>query len=158
MKGSGGSYATNSARRSSTILAREETITLIPVNRILSTPMKDVHDANYFAIRDSIRSVGVINPIHVVLRGNDFKLLDGRHRVRACREIGIPIIPATVSTMTDNEITESMLLASHHRVETSKEEYKTCLQRLIKQHPELTEEEIATKLGKTVRWLREKLK
>jgi len=120
--------------------------------------MKDMHDATYFAIRDSIKRLGVLMPIDVALVGNDYKLLNGRHRVRACRELGILEIPATIHTMTEREIVESQLLAPHHHIETSKTEYKQCLLRLIKEHPELTLEEIAGKLNKGVRWLKDKLK
>jgi ParB-like nuclease domain len=59
----------------------------IPHPRAIMLP--DLPPDQYAALKASIRDHGLQHPIKV-LKGTNF-LLDGRHRLRACRELGIPL-------------------------------------------------------------------
>ncbi len=50
-------------------------------------------------IADSIEAVGVIEPLIVVKNGERYHILSGRHRFRACRQLGKEEVPCFVKEM-----------------------------------------------------------
>lgn len=56
------------------------------------------------SLADSIDAIGLKTPIQVrLLPGPQLKLVAGRHRLEAARELGWEVVPALVSEMTDSE-------------------------------------------------------
>jgi ParB/RepB/Spo0J family partition protein len=50
---------------------------------------------------DSIRDMGVLEPILVRQKGDEYEVIAGRRRLEAARIIGLPTIPASVLDVTD---------------------------------------------------------
>ena len=62
-------------------------------DKILSQLVPEMTVAEYERFIDSVKSSGINTPIHI---NNDMTILDGRHRVRACKELGIREIDCLV--------------------------------------------------------------
>jgi ParB family chromosome partitioning protein len=74
-------------------------IRLLPVESL--TPDEgnrtiDESDEEFGALADSIRVLGVLQPLHVRELGDHFQIIDGERRWRACRRIGLREIPCQV--------------------------------------------------------------
>lgn len=133
---------------------RENKAALRPVNR---------KTEGYEELVESIRIRGVLNPI-VVRPMTDsetgeqyYGLVDGLHRWSASKDAGKSTIPANVITMDEAESLEAQIIGNIQRIETKPVEYSKGLQRLLSQNPLLTERELASKLGKSTSWIRERL-
>ena len=68
-------------------------------------------------IADSIEAVGVIEPLIVVKNGGRYHILSGRHRFRACRQLGKEEVPCFVREMniTDPEARYILLATNTDR-------------------------------------------
>lgn len=69
-------------------------------NNTFSELVPEMTTHEYDDLVNSIRKQGVRQPIHIL---SDKTVLDGRHRVRACKEIGIKEIQALVHELKEDE-------------------------------------------------------
>ena len=69
-------------------------------NNTFSELVPEMTTHEYDDLVNSIRKQGVRQPIHIL---SDKTVLDGRHRVRACKEIGIKEIQALSHELTEDE-------------------------------------------------------
>ena len=69
-------------------------------NNTFSELVPEMTTQEYDDLVNSIRKQGVRQPIHIL---SDKTVLDGRHRVRACKEIGINEIQALSHELTEDE-------------------------------------------------------
>ena len=113
----------------------------------------------FLGIVDSIRAVGVLNPIVVKKREGDdgYTLVDGLQRFTASIEAGRETIPAQVITADAQQTLEAQLMANVHRVEMRAVDYTKQLQRILSNNPLLTAAELSSNLGKSASWVSERL-
>ena len=81
-------------------------ITLIELNKIQPNSYNPnvVPEDILAKLRAEIRQKGLIQPIIVRSRGNDaYEVIDGEHRWRVCRELGMTAIPCIIQDFTDTE-------------------------------------------------------
>jgi ParB family chromosome partitioning protein len=71
------------------------------------------------ALAESIAAVGLINPIRVRADGDGFEVIAGRHRVEACRSLGLAEIDAYVVTDDDLHAELAMIDENLCRAELS---------------------------------------
>lgn len=152
---------------------QKTTLQHIPLAQIRENPvaLRSVNRTSeeYLGLVDSIRinhskgGPGVLNPINVrEAKDPDtgelvYGLIDGLHRFTAAQDAGLETIPAQVVTMSDAEILEAQIMANVHKVETKAAEYSKQLLRILAQNPTLTIAELSAKLGKTPKWLSDRL-
>lgn len=120
----------------------------------------DVESVKFLGLVDSIKTVGVMNPVVVRPSGEaaeSYVLVDGLHRFKASQAAGKAEIPANVITMDDAELMDAQLIANLHRVDTKPAEYSKHLLRMLAHNPYLTESDLAKKLSVPVEWLKERL-
>lgn len=55
---------------------------------------------------DSIEKMGLVTPILVTPRGDKYLVVNGRHRARACKQLGMREVDCAIVTMTDEEVGE----------------------------------------------------
>lgn len=114
-------------------------------------------------IVDSIRLQGVLNPISVRARKDEatgadyYEIVDGLHRFTAATEAGLTEIPTLVVDFNDDQILEAQLMANIHRVDTRPVEYSNQLKRILSRNTYMTEAELATKLGVSAGYIKERL-
>ena len=116
----------------------------------MSNPLPPLSEAEYQELRDSIQAVGIQVPIIVGVKG---EIIDGEHRVRACRELGITDIPRLVRTFaSEAERTAFIIqvnLARRHLSPEQTGEVRQKQHELARQLREegRTQQEVATMLG-----------
>lgn len=117
----------------------------------------------YIGLRDSIRDVGVLNPINVREQTDPetneiyFEIIDGLHRYSAAQDAGLTEIPVNVVSLDDSRTLEAQIMANVHKVETRPIEYTRQLQRMFAMNPTLTLAEMASKLNKSPAWVSQRL-
>lgn len=135
---------------------RENPVALRAVNR---------DSEGYIGLRDSIKDVGVMNPITVRQRTEDvdgqsisyFEIIDGLHRYCAATDVGLPKIPVQVLSLNDARTLEAQIMANVHKIETRPVAYTRQLQRIFAANPTLTLAEMAAKVAKSPGWISQRL-
>ena len=92
----------------------ESQIVLLPLSQLdeIDDQPFPINDSKVDQIADSIENVGVIEPIIVVKNGDRYNILSGRHRFRACQQIGKTEIPCYVKE-TDDTTARYILIATN---------------------------------------------
>lgn len=92
----------------------------IPIDTVVEHPLASSHPVytaeQFEALKQDISKVGQIEPV-TLYRG---KLVDGRHRVRALKELGISVVKADSlpNNMTINEVKKTVLATEIRRHQT----------------------------------------
>lgn len=84
----------------------------IPVSKVLPNPeqpRKDFDQESLESLAGSIKEVGLIHAITVEKAGDDYILLDGERRWRACQLIGLKEIEAEIRPVQNNDRSEERL-------------------------------------------------
>ncbi|MET0895553.1 MAG: ParB/RepB/Spo0J family partition protein [Acidimicrobiia bacterium] len=99
-------------------------------------------------LADSIREVGVLQPVLVRPAGDGYELIAGERRWRAARRVGLQTIPALVRETEDAAALEHALIENLHRDELNPLEEAAAYQQLIEDF-ELTHDDVANRVGKS---------
>jgi ParB family chromosome partitioning protein len=99
-------------------------------------------------LADSIREVGVLQPVLVRPVGDGYELVAGERRWRAARRVGLQTIPALVRATDDAEALEHALIENLHRDELNPLEEAAAYQQLIEDFG-LTHDVVASRVGKS---------
>ena len=99
-------------------------------------------------LTDSIRTLGLIQPITVRKTGNDrYQIISGERRFRACRQAGMDMIPAYIRDTNDQGMLEMAIVENIQRENLDPIEVAMSYQRLIEEC-NLTQEQMAFRVGK----------
>jgi ParB family chromosome partitioning protein len=99
-------------------------------------------------LADSIREVGVLQPILVRPVEEGYELIAGERRWRAARRVGLQRIPALVRETGDGDALEQALVENLQREELNPLEEAGAYQQLIEDFG-LTHEQVAAKAGRS---------
>ena len=122
----------------------------ISIDSILANPYQprsnwDLKEMEELA--DSIKVNGIIQPIVVRPKGNNFELIAGERRFRAARLAELKTIPAIIRIASDEELLELALIENIHRTDLNPIERARAFQNYMKTF-DLTQQEVANRLGK----------
>ena len=141
----------------SAMLSSKETDTIkssvneINIDEISVNPFQPRSNFNNTSLQElsiSIKNIGIIQPITVrKIENNNYQLISGERRLRACKEIGLKNIPAYVREANDQDSLEMALVENIHRQDLDAIEIAISYQRLIEEI-NLTQEELSDKIGK----------
>ncbi len=123
----------------------------VPVAAIRPNPYqpRDVFDEEAIAkLADSIREVGLLQPVLVRPAGDGFELIAGERRWRAARRVGLQVIPALVRETDDNTALEEALVENLQREDLNPLEEAAAYQQLIEDFS-LTHEQVAARVGRS---------
>lgn len=117
---------------------------------------------DFLGLVASIRGKGFFGAISVREKtGQDgvkyYELVDGLHRYTAAKAAGLDKINVDVVDLKDAEVLEAQIMANCHKVETRPIEYTNQLKRIIAMNPMMTEAELASKLGRSLQWIQNRL-
>jgi ParB family chromosome partitioning protein len=124
----------------------------LPVDAIEPNPRqpREVFDADALAeLVTSVREVGVLQP--VVVRETTpgrYQLIMGERRWRACREAGLPEIPAIIRDTSDDDLLRDALLENLHRQQLNPLEEAAAYQQLLAEFG-ATHDELADRIGRS---------
>jgi len=111
-------------------------------------PRSNFNDENLQELANSIRELGIIQPITVrKLDFNKFQLVSGERRFRASKIVGLTSIPAYIRLANDQESLEMALVENIQRQDLDPIEIALSYQRLIDEI-QLTQEKLSTRVGK----------
>ncbi len=125
--------------------------TEVELHRIIASeyqPRKNFKDDAIASLAESIKSVGVIQP--VILRRRDeggYQLIAGERRFRAAALAGLTRIPAIVKDVSPAEVLEMALVENIQREDLNPIETAEAYERLVGEF-KLTQEELSAKVGK----------
>jgi ParB family chromosome partitioning protein len=96
----------------------------------------------------SIREVGLLQPVVVRRQGDGYELVMGERRWRACQEAGLATIPAIVRDTDDTDMLRDALLENLHRAQLNPLEEASAYQQLLDDFG-CTHEELAARIGRS---------
>lgn len=122
----------------------------VPVDKILPNPYQPRQRFSADELDElgrSIQAHGVLQPVLVRRKGDQFELITGERRWRAARHIGLEAIPAIVREVTEPEMLELGLIENLQRENLNVIEEAEGYQSLNAKF-NLSQDEIAQKVGK----------
>ncbi len=122
----------------------------IPLSNIEVNPFQPRTQFNSSALEElanSIKELGVIQPITVRKNGTQFQLVSGERRFRASKLVGLETIPAYVRLANDQEMLEMALVENIQRQDLDAIEIALSYQRMIDEI-NLTQDEMSKRVGK----------
>jgi ParB family transcriptional regulator, chromosome partitioning protein len=122
----------------------------LPIERIhpnRKQPRKNFEETALQELAASIREQGVLQPIVVRRRGDDYEIVAGERRWRAASRAGLHEVPALVKEFSDAEALQAALIENIQRADLDPLEEADAYSRLIRDHS-LTQEEVAVAVGK----------
>ncbi|MDO5510283.1 MAG: ParB/RepB/Spo0J family partition protein [Weeksellaceae bacterium] len=122
----------------------------LDINKVIPNPTQPRTHFDPKALEElaqSIRTLGVIQPITVRKVGQNFELISGERRYRASQFVGLTHIPAYVRLADDAEMLEMALVENIQREDLDAIEIALTYQRLIDEI-NLTQEQMSNRIGK----------
>jgi ParB family chromosome partitioning protein len=128
-----------------------ERVQRVPLGRIRPCsfqPRKDFTPETLRELADSIREQGIVQPLIVRDRGDHFELIAGERRWRAAQLINLSEVPIIVREADDRAVLELALIENLQRENLNAIEEAQGYSELMSRF-QLTQEEVATKVGKS---------
>ncbi|MFP5415588.1 MAG: ParB/RepB/Spo0J family partition protein [Actinomycetes bacterium] len=123
----------------------------IPVHEIVANPKqpRTVFDEDDLQeLVESIREVGLLQPVVVRRLSEGYELVMGERRLRATRAAGLTTIPAIVRDTADHHLLRDALLENLHRVQLNPLEEAAAYQQMLDDF-ECTQEELASRIKRS---------
>lgn len=124
----------------------------IPVEEIRPNryqPRQDFDEAALETLKDSVKRIGIIEPLLVRrLPDQGYELIAGERRLRAAKLAGIQMVPAMIREYNDAEISEIALIENIQREDLNALEEAKAYDRLMKEFG-LTQDIMAKKIGRS---------
>lgn len=131
--------------------AAEGALRDVPIDEIEANryqPRERFEEASLLALADSIRELGVLQPVLVREAESGYELIAGERRWRAAKRAGLTTIPALVRTADDLASLEQAVVENLHRADLNPLEEAAAYQQLLEDF-ELSQTTLATRVGKS---------
>ena len=128
-----------------------ERVQRVALDRVRPCPFQPRKEFTAEALRelaDSIREQGIVQPLIVRERNGHFELIAGERRWRAAQIVNLSEVPVIVREADDRAVLELALIENLQRENLNAIEEAQGYSQLIGQF-QLTQEEVATKVGKS---------
>ena len=128
-----------------------ERVQRVPLERIVPCPFqprKDFAPDTLRELADSIKEQGIVQPLIVRERNGHLELIAGERRWRAAQLLGLTEVPVILRQADDRAVLELALIENLQRENLNPIEEAQGYAQLI-DHFQLTQEEVATKVGKS---------
>ncbi len=109
-------------------------------------PRKDFDPEDLAALKDSLATHGLLQPVVVRAAGTGYQLIAGERRLRAAKEVGWTEIPVRIVDFNDQQVFEAALVENIQRSDLNPIEKAQGFQAYLKQFS-VTHEELAKKIG-----------
>lgn len=137
-----------------------EQVIQIPVDQIQVNPYqprRHFEEEKLQELANSIRQMGIIQPIVVRRLGGIYELVAGERRWRAAMMADLKTIPGLVKEYTDSEVAQTALIENLQREDLGPLEEALAFQQLISNF-DIKQEELALRLGKSQSTIANKLR
>ncbi len=136
----------NAAQESQTSEPVELALDMVAPNP--AQPRTDMNEDAIQELADSIRKVGLLQPIIVRPLGDGYQIIAGERRWRAAKVAGLERIPVRVLTTSEVESLELALIENLQREDLNAIEEAHGYRRLLAEH-QMTQAELADKVSKS---------
>jgi len=122
---------------------------IMDVDRGVNQPRREFKDAELKELADSIRSLGVLQPVLVrkIAETGRFEIVAGERRWRAAQIAGLSQLPVIIQELSDKEALEIGIVENVQRENLNPLEEGAAYQRLVDEF-HLTQQDIADRVGK----------
>jgi ParB family chromosome partitioning protein len=123
----------------------------IDINKIepnIDQPRKHFDDGALQLLADSIKSVGIVQPIVVTDEGDYYRIVAGERRWRAARIAGLAAVPAIIRSMSKEQSLEVALIENLQRQDLNPVEEALGYSRLMEEFG-YTQERLSLSIGKS---------
>lgn len=141
--------AANTASNDTTVSGAQETfvkITTVEPNR--KQPRKNFDEDSLQELSDSIKQVGLIQPILVQDRKDHYEIIAGERRWRAAKMAGLKEVPVIIRDYSEQEIMEISLIENIQREDLNPIEEAQAYKRLLTEF-NLKQDEVAERVSKS---------
>ncbi|MCI7813339.1 MAG: ParB/RepB/Spo0J family partition protein [Lachnospiraceae bacterium] len=128
--------------------AVERTLKITEIEPNRDQPRKNFNEDALLELAESIKNVGIIQPIIVQKREEYYEIIAGERRWRAAKMAGLKEIPVIIKNFSDLEIVEIALIENIQRENLNPIEEAYAYKRLIDEF-KLKQDEIAEKVSKS---------
>lgn len=135
-------------------------VQLLDLNKIVNStynPRKDFRPETLQELADSIRQVGVLQPICVRPKDEGFEIVYGERRYWAAAMAGLKFIPALVRELSDAEAEDAAITENLQREDVTPREEAAAYKRALESGRH-TIESLVGKFGKSEAYIRSRLK
>lgn len=125
-------------------------IALIAIDLIVPNPTQPRTDFDENAINElaeSIKTLGIIQPLTLRKKDDKYEIISGERRYRASKIAGLAEVPAYITEADDSKALQMALVENIQREDLNSIEVAITYNRLIEEC-HLTQEELSTRLGK----------
>ncbi len=98
-------------------------------------PRLDINIVRLNDLADSIRQVGLLEPLVVRPVDDGYEVVVGERRYRASLQVGLKAVPCVVRHYTDDEVLELNLIENLQREDLSAVEKGNCCKQLLEKYP-----------------------
>ncbi len=123
----------------------------LPIERVQPNPKqprKFFAPENLAELTESIKVRGILQPVVVRRKGDNYELVAGERRWRAATQAGLHEIPAIVKEFSDRDALQAALVENIQRQDLDPLEEAEAYHRLINDHT-MTQEQVAAAVGKS---------
>lgn len=128
--------------------AVERTLKITEIEPNRDQPRKNFNEDALLELAESIKNVGIIQPIIVQKREDYYEIIAGERRWRAAKMAGLKEVPVIIKNFSDLEIVEIALIENIQRENLNPIEEAYAYKRLIDEF-KLKQDEIAEKVSKS---------
>jgi ParB family chromosome partitioning protein len=121
-------------------------VALDRIDRNPFQPRKAFDDDEISSLSESIRSVGILQPLVVRSIGDRYQLVAGERRLRAAEAIGFTDVPVRVVDFNDQQVLEAALVENIQRADLNPIEKAQGFQDYLQRFT-MTHDELAKRLG-----------
>lgn len=135
-------------------------VQLLDLNKVVSStynPRKDFRPETLQELADSIRQVGILQPICVRPKEDGFEIVYGERRYWATAMAGLKFIPALVRELSDAEAEDAAITENLQREDVTPREEAAAYKRALESGRH-TIESLVGKFGKSEAYIRSRLK
>ena len=111
-------------------------------------PRKQFDEEALSELSASIKTHGIVQPLIVKERNGRYLIIAGERRFRAARMAGLNEVPVLVADYDEAQIHEVSLIENIQREDLNPIEEAAAIRFLMQQH-DMTQEEVASRLGKS---------
>lgn len=111
-------------------------------------PRKHFDEEALSTLSDSVRELGILQPILVRSTNDGYEIIAGERRWRAAKRVGLTTIPALIRDVDDTVSLEQAIVENVQRSDLNPIEEAAAYQQLIEEFS-LTHEQVAKRVGKS---------
>ena len=126
-------------------------ISEVPIDQIHANPdqpRRDFDPESLQELSDSIREIGIIQPITLrKIKEGEYQIIAGERRFRAAGMAGLTSIPAYIRTADDENVMAMALIENIQREDLNSMEVALACQNLLEAY-DMTQEQLSARIGK----------